>query len=158
MHGFAARHREPRFFGVGHGHARELPHRRPAQLAALERRTDGGQVFQRFRHAQLLLRGARAVSEEAFDVLGERGVAKVDVDGGPQRREQAAAFFGVQSPARSRESRQRFVHPSPRARLTSCAGRSVIRFAADRSGHTRRFMTNTMVPQTRYQHDSFITR
>ncbi|HEX4339527.1 MAG TPA: hypothetical protein VH062_26655 [Polyangiaceae bacterium] len=80
---------------------------------------DGRQLFERFGHAQLLLRGAWLVSEQTL--FAEATVPEVHMRCRAQRGEKPAAFFRVRRGALAGQERQRFVRPNPFTLLAGTA-------------------------------------
>jgi hypothetical protein len=90
--------------GVGNGDAGELAHGGPAEVASFEGLLGRGKLLEGFGDAQFFLRRARAVAEQALDVLVERGEAEVDVCRGAQRGEEAAGFLCVSGGSFARQA------------------------------------------------------
>ncbi|HWO24358.1 MAG TPA: hypothetical protein VNO30_36690 [Kofleriaceae bacterium] len=65
----APRRLEPHGFSIGHGHARQLAHRRMRELALLQRLRDQGKLGYRAGHAKTLDRRARRVAQRALQIL-----------------------------------------------------------------------------------------
>ncbi|HEX4334492.1 MAG TPA: hypothetical protein VH062_01190 [Polyangiaceae bacterium] len=124
VHGLATSNVQPCGLGFCDRHARELTRSGPVQHAGRERLRDGRQLFERFSHAELLLRGAWLVSEQTLDVFAEATVPEVHMRRRAQRGEKPTAFFRVRRSALASQERQHFVRSNP---FTFLAG-IVVRF------------------------------
>jgi hypothetical protein len=111
--GLAASGVEPGLLGFDDRYPRDLARSAPAQEAGLERARQPGQRLERLGDAQLLLRRAGAVSEEALDVFAEARVADVNVRRRAPRAEQLAALLGVERRSLASQPRQRRMRLDP---------------------------------------------
>ncbi len=113
LHALVLRRVDPLRFGLGRHDARQLAHGRKRHLGSRERLGEHGQLVERERDAQTLLRGTRAIPEPAFHVLEQRRAAELAPDVHAVGFAQPLRFLGVDLCALLREPAQRAIDRFP---------------------------------------------
>ncbi len=104
---------EPDLLGLRGRDARQLAHGGERQRPGFERQRERGQLVERERHAQSVLRGARAISEAPLHVLQQRAAADAPPDLDPLGDAKPARFIGIERGTLLREPLQRAVDLAP---------------------------------------------